>query len=750
MFFRVIAATPVVALGIPASVVAASPDTPETLITGKRPDTPAASDIMDLPGSTLEGPPLDEQKTESLGETLSRLPGVQNGYFGPAAGRPEIRGFRGSRVALLIDGIPAQDASALSDDHAPPIEAFLVDRIEVVNGSAAILYGGNAIGGAVNAIDGRIPQAMPAAPFGGRMEFRAGYNSSATGLARLDGRIGKFAWHVDGLFRHAGDYRILGEPKADECRQWSTLTANLRIREACQVELGPIKWVRNPTTGRWEDGTPTDQRKIVDANPGRRNHLAHSSVRTSQVNAGGSFITDRGFLGFSVSRYDNAYGVPGFDYVTPAHPEPSPVRLSVGQTRFDLKGAIHDPLPGIAAITLRAGLVRAKNRETIDGEDKNLLRSRGENVRIEIAHKPLGPLTGVIGAQFVEDNLENSGTHFYLPDIRSREHGVFVTEKLTVGPLTLSGGLRYDQVIRNPEKTSIAAGRGLGSVYVNRRSFSLYNGSMAARLDLFDGVHLQGRYTHAERAPAVNELYAGGNHFAIMVEEQGDGRLRKERTETMEIGAGVTNSWLDLSVTAWQTRFKDFIYLGNTGMSRLFNVSEWRQGDTRFHGIEGQALFKLPAFGAGVFEARIFGDYVSGKPHFSLPADYSPFGSGPTTPQRTAEYFRKSLDGDYLPRTPVSRVGGDIRWSKGALNASVGGVWFAPQKHVVKNEAPSRDYFLLDAHLRYRLPRAAEHWEIFVDGRNLTNAEARPHNSFLRYRAPLPGRAVSIGARVSF
>ena len=127
-----------------------SPDTAEALATASR--------------ASLAGQALERARAPSLGETLARIPGVQNSSFGPSAGRPEIRGQSGPRVALLVNGMASRDASALSGDHASPIEPFLADRIDILKGPAAILHGGSAIGGAVDVVDGRIPHALPSQP----------------------------------------------------------------------------------------------------------------------------------------------------------------------------------------------------------------------------------------------------------------------------------------------------------------------------------------------------------------------------------------------------------------------------------------------------------------------------------------------------------------------------------------------------------------------------------------------------------
>ena len=51
--------------------------------------------------------------------------------------------------------------SALSEDHAVPVDPFAAERIEVIRGPATLRYGSNAIGGVVSVENGRIPTAIP-------------------------------------------------------------------------------------------------------------------------------------------------------------------------------------------------------------------------------------------------------------------------------------------------------------------------------------------------------------------------------------------------------------------------------------------------------------------------------------------------------------------------------------------------------------------------------------------------------------
>ena len=118
-----------------------------------------------------------------------------------------IRGLDNYRVRVQENGIGSHDVSALSEDHAVPIDPFSADRIEVVRGPATLRYGSQAIGGVVNAINDRIPEIIP--PRGFSVETRGGLNSvdrGADGAFKVTAGAGNFAVHADAFERHAGDY----------------------------------------------------------------------------------------------------------------------------------------------------------------------------------------------------------------------------------------------------------------------------------------------------------------------------------------------------------------------------------------------------------------------------------------------------------------------------------------------------------------------------------------------------------------
>jgi iron complex outermembrane receptor protein len=95
---------------------------------------------------------LAQKNPLSIGEALEYQTGVAKRSFGPASGRPVIRGFDGDRVLVLQDGLRVGGISSQSGDEVEPINVLSLDRVEIVKGPATLLYGSNAIGGVVNGI----------------------------------------------------------------------------------------------------------------------------------------------------------------------------------------------------------------------------------------------------------------------------------------------------------------------------------------------------------------------------------------------------------------------------------------------------------------------------------------------------------------------------------------------------------------------------------------------------------------------
>lgn len=668
------------------------------------------------PVDVLAGERLDEQKAGTLGDTVAKLPGVQSTFFGPGVGRPIIRGQEGPRVAVLSNGMGNMDASTVSADHATSIEPFLADQIEVLKGPATLLFGSGAIGGAVNVVDGRIARDLPDRPLSGRAEVRGNsVNDERSGMFRLDGVNGNWVLHVDGLVRNGDDYRIPGYAVIDGL----------------------------------EDHSGHDHEE-GDTDEPRRGILDNSSIRTRAGGVGATWLGEGGYFGASASTYRTNYGIPNGAHVhadddhdhdhdhgdEEEEGDEHDVRIDMVQNRFEAKGGIYNPVSFLKNINLRTAYTDYEHVELEAGTPSTRFTNRGVEARLEAVQQQIGGWDGAFGLQFGNSDFGAKGEEAFVPDTGTRNVGLFVLQEKQFGPFKLELGGRHDQVKLDPTGDYRA------------RTFDATNLSAAGIWKLNDAVDLRFGVDGSERAPTNEELYAAGAHIATRSLEIGDANLKTERGQRVELGIHTHSDRLDFSASIYQTKFKDFIYLADTGVVESLPVRLWTQQDATFKGAEAEALVHLFEGNSGDWDLRVFGDYVKAEldGSGSRSVDIAvPHGD------HDHNYTVDLANSGYLPRISPARVGADLRWSRDGWRASVGAVRYSSQKDTAQNEAESAGYTLVDAHFAYRWDRSdSNSYEVFLDGNNLTNREARAHTSLLRDYSPLPGRGVAFGIRAYF
>jgi iron complex outermembrane receptor protein len=608
------------------------------------------ADQLVTPVSVLTGSELDDARSGTIGQTVAGVPGVQTTAFGAGVGRPVIRGLDGSRVAVLSDGLGSEDVSNVSQDHAVSIEPFLADQIEILKGPSTLLFGSGAIGGVVNIVDGRIPQAAPANGLSGRAQLN--YDSvsdGGTGMFRADVGGDGFALHVDGLDRHNGDYDI----------------------------------------------------------PGRT--LENSWVHTKSGAVGGSLLGDWGYLGLSISRYLNNYGNPA-EPGDPETGEPA-VRVSMAQTRYDLKGALNAPFAGIDKAEFSFGHTDYAHVEYEGAEAGTRFSNEADEGRVQLTHAPIAGWTGAFGVQAFHRDFAAVGEESFVPPTTTKGIGLFLTEQREWDRLKVELGVRGDHQSSDPENAS-------------KRDFHPMSLSAGLAWRFDSAWHMTLNVDRAQRAPAEEELFANGPHAASATFEIGDPNLRKETANQAEIGLHYHSDLVEAKVAAYYNRYNDFIYLADTGqVEDDFPVRHWSQGDATFRGGEAEATFHVARSASGHYDLRVWGDTV-----------------------------RATLkSGGNLPRIPAARLGSELSWHNDDWRASLGAVRYFSQDDVAEFETDTAGFTLVNARVAWSFfNNDRQSWEAFVNADNLTNQTARLSTSIIKDQAPLAGRSFSIGVRGLF
>jgi iron complex outermembrane recepter protein len=175
----------------------------ERTLTGTKTNTP----IMETPQaiSVIGREEIRDQNPNSFAEALRYAPGVRAETFGADTRNDwfKIRGFDAQDIGLFLDGLQLTANFAFATWKFPP---FGIERIDILRGPTAVLYGGSSPGGLVNIISKK-------PPFEPLNYIETGVNSFGNGYVSFDfgGPVATPTGPSKELF-----YRLLGTVKGGE------------------------------------------------------------------------------------------------------------------------------------------------------------------------------------------------------------------------------------------------------------------------------------------------------------------------------------------------------------------------------------------------------------------------------------------------------------------------------------------------------------------------------------------------------
>lgn len=529
--------------------------------------------------SVLDGEVLTREVRSTIGETLAQQPGVSATSFGPNASRPILRGFQGERIRVLEDGIGSFDVSNTSVDHAVAINPMLVDRIEVLHGPTALLYGSSAIGGVVNLIGNRIPRAVPDTPV--HIDALATYGTAANALS-LGGAVnvpiaGKFVAHMDGSYYTADDLKIGGYVLSDTARAEAIANGNT-------------------------------------AAAALKDRLPNSSATNWDLAGGFSYIGDGGTAGISVNHLQNDYDIPIRYALMPGETEEA-VSIALEQTRVDALANVETNGGFIDRIKVRWGFADYQHSEidVATGAIGTTFYDKGQEGRVELVQAPRGGWSGALGAQYIIRDFNVVGEEAFLPQNSTLSGGVFALQEYRAGEWRFEAAARY-------EATTVE------SVPANfQRTFRPFSASVGASTALAPDWRAGLSLSRSVRAPAAEELLADGPHAGTQAFEVGDPDLRLEASNGAELTVHGTGSNFTLDGSLYYQRFSNYIYLQQTG-AIVDGLPEFitLQGPARYWGFEIQGDATLARWGQWELSANLLSDYVNANLGDAGPVPYIP------------------------------------------------------------------------------------------------------------------------------
>lgn len=539
------------ALALAASAAAGSSDAPPPDPASGDDEAPAASvsenvvvsatrverSVEDVPLSvTVIGRREIEQAPSLTPDDLLRnVPGVNmppgtSTYLFPTTQTFSMRGTGARRSLVLLDGVPATDPfSGAVEWNKIPVARL--DRVEVVRGGGASLFGSQALGGLVNFVT------RPAD--GDSLEAEGGYGSYASRTAdfsasrmatpelgiRADG-----SWFETDGFQHESprDRGAVDIPMAAR-------RANGRVR---------ADWSRESFRGSLSAGASTESLSLGTPLSNQNRQIADLSGRAETDGFPGGTLALSGYYQRERVAYDNTAFLAGqgrnAEYRANNHQEP--IQAVGGSLLWTREGEGFLPL-----------VVGGVDVQQIRGDDRSDV------------YDPAGAVT---------QRLIAGGQQTFT--------GVFAEASFVPAPaVEILANARYD-FWRNFDGHQIAHPG--GSPEIAPRSEDQFDPRLAARVAVAPGLALRAAGYRSFRAPTLRELYY--QTLAKTQQVLANPALGPEHAWGAEAGADFARGAWTASATAFVTRIEDIIGQVQLSGGAVRVLQSFNVGNARSEGIE--------------------------------------------------------------------------------------------------------------------------------------------------------------------
>lgn len=557
--------------------------------------------IEDIAGtvSLISAEVMEREMVDDLDDVIRFQPGVTINTASRGGNQGfSIRGIGGNRVLTVVDGIRSSDIykAGPASYGKDSFEMDNLKSVQIIRGPASVLYGADAMGGAV-ILTSKDPRDYVRANEGSYFNIR-------TSAADADEQ---YKGGVTAAFQR-GDYGLV------------TQFTHRAFEE--QNVNGPGKL--NPQDGE-SDGLllkgywdiSEEQRLIVslDSFQEENDVILESEIGRSVTSSFGHDETDRTRVGL---EYQLESELPLFDslqlafnwqetdalqhtvqdrnsysFLNPMDPTTYGGTPAVRETDFEFNQettAVNLNLSKtITSGELTHSLAYGFNYDETDTERP---RNRCET------QVPTGQVTCSISAYpFASPEVFPNKT---FPDTTTTRTGIYLQDEIAIADskLTLIPGVRYDRYEMDADPDSLLDGTGDIKNYggfsvssINEDAISL---SLGALYDIDDVYSLFAQYTEGYRPPNFDEANQAFVNLGFGYATIPNPELTAESSKGLELGIRANYERAFVSLAAYQNRYEDFIessFIGTEGSIRLFQ--DRNLGDVAIRGAEFTSSFYL-------------------------------------------------------------------------------------------------------------------------------------------------------------
>jgi len=501
----------------------------------------------------------------NISDALSKLPGITQLTTGLAISKPVIHGLYGNRILTLLSGLRF-DNQQWQDEHGMGLSDIGIDRVEVIKGPMAVLYGTDAVGGLINVIEEQKP-----APGTIAVDFNTRFHTNTLGTltdAGVRGNKGKLWWRV----------RLGAESHADYSDGNNTRVLNSR-----------------------SDGY------YAKATVGfRKENVVSENTYHFSMNDYGFILGDiRDFMEPD-ARYTRKLNGPFHNVI---------FNVLSSRNAITLKNSL---------LKIDAGF-QSNSRKENEGGGKISLDMLLSTLLYHLEWiKPINSNFEFILSQNTSyENNTNFGARKLIPDAHIAEGSLGGFLKYRIDKVIIEAGVglntRYIKTLETPLVNTPDR-----DIHPFTRFKVAGNGLIGATINPTEGLNIKINAATGLRAPNLAELSSNGLREGTLHYEIGDPTLKNEQNINMDVSVTQVHRWFGYSASVYVNLFSNFIYLAPTAETLYgFNIYRWKQHNTTFMGVDGELELtpqgpvrglKLAVAGSYLYSVTDIGEYIPFTP----------------------------------------------------------------------------------------------------------------------------------------
>ena len=480
----------------------------------------------------------------TLNRSLTLLPGISELSNGFSISKPVVRGLYGYRVAAIVSGLRF-DNQEWQNEHGFGVNDVGIGSVEVIEGPAALLYGSNVIGGAVNFVDpsfapvGRTLANAHLQVFSNTLGANADFGIKSSGE--------KVRWQLYAGGQSHADYLDGNDERVPNTR-FAGADAKGILGYSYDWGYSNLSYsFSHHIYGVVEEADLNSEKDKEEDHFEREFEGPHHTIQTHIASLRNLFFAGD-----------------------------SKIKLNLGfqnNHRIEEEGSEEQTM-----------LAKIAQEEGDMGELDVILNTFSYDAEWIYPVFAEGELT--LGTQGQFQGNENEGGRILVPNADMNEFSGFAYLKKNFEKFLFEGGARYD--FQKIETTEMGEPGEEAYFPKTDKDYTTFNGAIGGSFFPNENWIIKINAASGFRAPNLAELTSNGVHEGTTRYEIGDANLKSEQNVQGDLGITFVSRIAKVTLSAFNNHIKNYIYLNPTGEMRdsIYDVYRFVQTDADLRGGE--------------------------------------------------------------------------------------------------------------------------------------------------------------------